>query len=78
MSKYNEQRATTMLNALQGTDTLKQYAEQIRADERAKVLDEVLDEVAFEEKWLSDDYNIDVAFSCIKSSLRKMKGEQNE
>ena len=38
MSKYNEQHATTMLNALIGTDTLTEHDKQIRAD----VIDEML------------------------------------
>lgn len=60
---------------------------EVRADERAKVIDEALKAVAFEEKWLlkaifADKgnyyYNIDMAFSCLKSSLRKLKEQKNE
>ena len=32
MSKYNEQHATTMLNALQGTETLERFKQEIRTD----------------------------------------------
>lgn len=32
MSRYNEQHATTMLNALQGTETLERYKQEIKAD----------------------------------------------
>lgn len=32
MSKYNEQHATTMLNALQGTETLERFKQEIRAE----------------------------------------------
>lgn len=32
MSRYNEQHATTMLNALQGTETLERFKQQVRAD----------------------------------------------
>lgn len=32
MSKYNEQHATTMLNALIGTETLKEHDAKVRAD----------------------------------------------
>jgi hypothetical protein len=32
MSKYNEQYATTMLNALQGTETLERFKQEIRAE----------------------------------------------
>lgn len=55
---------------------------------RDEVISEMLKNVEFEEKWLSDvwkknGYNyssrdIDIAFSGIKHSLIKMKGEQNE
>lgn len=41
MSKYNEQHATTMLNALIGTDTLAEHDKQIRAnaiDDYVKIL----------------------------------------
>ena len=52
------------------------------------VISEILKQVEFEEKWLSDawkdnGYNyssrdVDIAFSGIKHKLRQMKGEQNE
>lgn len=55
---------------------------------RDEVIDELLQQVEFEEKWLSDawqenGYNyssrdVDIAFSGIKYKLRQMKGAQNE
>lgn len=55
---------------------------------RNEVISEMLQQVEFEEKWLSDawkknGYNylsrdVDIAFSGIKHKLRQMKGEQNE
>ena len=55
--------------------------DEIRAEERAKVIEEISKEIAFEEKWLfgaiREDkgnyaYNIDIAFSGIKNSLNKL------
>lgn len=41
MSKYNEQHATIMLNALIGTETLANYNKEIRA----KVIEEILNKI---------------------------------
>lgn len=73
-----------MTNAIYGNSCIidtTEHDKQIRADERAKVIEEISKEVAFEEKWLSDAiredkgnyaYNIDIAFSGIKNSLNKL------
>lgn len=55
---------------------------------RDEVINELLQQVEFEEKWLSDaweenGYNysssdVDIAFSGIKHKLRQIKEEQNE
>lgn len=41
MSKYNEQHATTMLNVLQGTETLKRFKEKIRSETIAEFVEHI-------------------------------------
>lgn len=68
-----------LIAKLDGHDT------EIRAEARTKVLDKILKEITFEEKWLYDairadkgnyGYNINKAFSGLKNSLRKMKEQK--
>lgn len=71
MSRYNEQHATTMLNALIGTDTLADHDKQIRYE----VISELKELLQIEYK----KRNIDYSEMCVLDKIiRQLKGEQNE
>lgn len=64
---------------------MESFESKVRADEREKVLDEILKSVNLEEKWLHDAiredngnyaYNIDIAFSVIKNNLKQLKEKE--
>lgn len=46
MSGYNEQHATTMLNALQGTDTLERYKKEIISDTIEEIIKKIENEIS--------------------------------
>ena len=89
-SEYGKGICAGIRRALQKLDEaeifdLDKHDSEIRADERAKVIEEISKEVAFEERWLSDairedkgnyEYNIDIAFSSIKNSLQNLKEQK--
>lgn len=54
MSGYNEQHATTMLNALQGTETLERFKQKIRTEVIEEYKTALKSKVERECKYLSD------------------------
>lgn len=73
MSRYNEQHATTMLNALQGTDTLAEYRRKIRAD----AIDEFIKamERHQQENWI-DNLEYGITFADLEEVAEQLKGEK--
>lgn len=75
MSRYNEQHATTMLNALIGTDTLAYHDKQIRDEAIIETLESVIKMIA---NWGYGDLSSVVLRENLKARIKQIKEEQNE